>query len=142
MLQVEQQQMRETMPGAVLGAWQSDGDAAIAGTALLDSRLRQVLLAALEGRRRKVIRELVRGRSGRILAYCLGLVSEEEFRDLDLIYRIRNYFAHHFPRPTFESQPVVERCRQLSTYRSEVGARAAFERAVWRVVARLSRPLA
>ena len=41
MLQVEQQ-MRETMPGAVLGAWQSDGDAAIAGTALLDSRLRQV----------------------------------------------------------------------------------------------------
>lgn len=51
--------------------------------------------------------------SARITAcYLLGLISEDERIELDLIRDIRNDFAHDI-RTSFESQSVVSRCEQL-----------------------------
>lgn len=119
---------------SVMGRWQSDVDVVMAATSLLDSEVQRVLWVVLAGHRRAAVRELVRkGRLARSLAYCLGVISEGEFRDLDLVYGIRNDFAHRFPRPTFGSQGVMERCKRLSTWREGMGGREAFARAVFGV---------
>lgn len=44
--------------------------------------------------------------------YVLGLITRSEFDDLQLIRKIRNDFAHNL-HTTFETQSVVNRCREL-----------------------------
>jgi mannitol operon repressor len=46
------------------------------------------------------------------LAFTLGLISEIEFQDIDLIRRIRNDFAHDV-KASFENDAVKSRCSQL-----------------------------
>jgi len=46
-------------------------------------------------------------------AYCLGLLSKDENRDLHLIRKIRNDFAHKLIDMSFESQEIASRCREL-----------------------------
>ena len=48
-------------------------------------------------------------------AYCLGLVTKQEFDDLNLIRRIRNRFAHRFHGYTFENQEIIDWCNSLKT---------------------------
>jgi mannitol operon repressor len=45
-------------------------------------------------------------------AYALGLISEDEFHDFELIRRIRNYFAHSMTA-SFDEQEVKSRCKEL-----------------------------
>ena len=47
------------------------------------------------------------------LAYCLGLISRATLRDLELIRRIRNDFAHSRCILRFGTRGVKERCMQL-----------------------------
>jgi DNA-binding MltR family transcriptional regulator len=47
------------------------------------------------------------------LAYCLGLLWEEWYRDLKTIASIRNAFAHHFDDVSFSDPWVTDRCHEL-----------------------------
>jgi DNA-binding MltR family transcriptional regulator len=49
------------------------------------------------------------------IAYLLGFLSEEEFRDLRLIGKIRNAFAHSFDKISFDKGEVRNWCRELKT---------------------------
>jgi len=53
--------------------------------------------------------------SSRILAaFCLGLISDQELRELQLIRKIRNEFAHQTHGLAFEDQKVASLCANLS----------------------------
>lgn len=49
-------------------------------------------------------------------AYCLGLISVDEFHDLRIIQRIRNEFAHELDTVSFNDQPIADRCISLAHY--------------------------
>lgn len=82
--------------------------------------------------------------------YSLGLITESEHHDLQLIRKIRNEFAHHI-HTSFETQSVIDRCalfkHQLSpedrieeTGNAEVGPSHQFSEAavilIWRLTTR------
>ncbi|MGO4704483.1 transcriptional regulator [Microvirga sp. 2MCAF38] len=46
-------------------------------------------------------------------AYALGVISEREYRECELIRKIRNEFAHKV-QISFESQALADMCRALS----------------------------
>lgn len=48
------------------------------------------------------------------LCYLLGLISLETRRDLNIIRRIRNEFAHSMETISFETESVANRCRSLN----------------------------
>jgi len=45
--------------------------------------------------------------------FALGLIDEDELRELTLIRRIRNELAHN-PKASFADSEIVNRCRQLN----------------------------
>lgn len=47
------------------------------------------------------------------LAYALGLLRESEKKDLDLIRKIRNLFAHGIKNLSFEAEQIKNRCYEL-----------------------------
>ena len=51
-------------------------------------------------------------------AYCLGLISKDEFDDIELIRDIRNKFAHKLLEATFDNPEIQERCHKLKTLNS------------------------
>jgi len=54
------------------------------------------------------------GFSSRIAAaYSLGLISEDERHDLDIIREIRNHFAHGAARSTFSLKTIEQKVRKL-----------------------------
>jgi DNA-binding MltR family transcriptional regulator len=61
------------------------------------------------------------------LAYALGLIPTTSFRDLHLIRKIRNDFAHKAAPLSFEYDPMAARCRELC--HAEVLGKAARPRA-------------
>ena len=46
-------------------------------------------------------------------AYCLGLISKDEFDDLNIIRRIRNRFAHKMHGYSFDDEEIVNWCNSL-----------------------------
>ncbi len=48
------------------------------------------------------------------LAVALGLVTEALARDMDLVRKVRNYFAHHIWDASFDAPPVSDWCRAIS----------------------------
>jgi mannitol operon repressor len=84
----------------------------------LEEQLKQVLLAFMLDDKKAL--DLIDGGnaplgtfSSRISAtYMLALISDEEYRDLTLIRKIRNDFAHEVAT-TFETQSVIGRCKEL-----------------------------
>ena len=47
------------------------------------------------------------------IAYCLGLISSDEYIDLHIIRRIRNYFAHSTKGSSFENPQAMALCMNL-----------------------------
>lgn len=47
------------------------------------------------------------------LTCALGLATDELARDMDLVRKIRNHFAHHIWEATFEIAPVSDWCKQI-----------------------------
>jgi mannitol operon repressor len=97
---------------------ESDRGKVLISTGFLEEQLKQILLSfALECPQAT---DLVDGGnaplgtfSSRIAAcFVLGLITENEHRDLQLIRRIRNDFAHNI-HTSFETPSVVSRCSQL-----------------------------
>ena len=76
------------------------------------------------------------------LAAALGLISERERRECDLLRRIRNKFAHSV-HPSFDDEDVENLCAEL-TYRAmpyegvEVDARGSFTTAAVAIVSNLT----
>jgi Mannitol repressor len=54
------------------------------------------------------------------LACALGLATDALARDMDLIRRIRNHFAHHIWDATFDMSPVCDWCSQIEVVDSSV----------------------
>ena len=76
------------------------------------------------------------------LASTLGLISERERRECDLIRKIRNKFAHQV-HPSFDDEDIKSLCLELS-HRAlpyggvEVGARSSFTTAAVSLVSNLT----
>lgn len=95
----------------------------ILGAAFLDIKLRE-LIASFLINERKVVDDLLGTEkkvdsplatfSARIrAAYCLGLVSKEQFDDLNVIRKIRNQFAHRLHDLSFDDNKIRDWCNSL-----------------------------
>lgn len=99
---------------------ESDRGAAIIGAAMLDERLRQLMGAFLVDDSTKVD-QLLEGPlaplgsfASRIgTSYCLGLISKDEYHDLQIVREIRNVFAHELHGLSFSDARVKDKCTQL-----------------------------
>lgn len=97
---------------------ESDRGKVLISTGFMEEQLRKVLLAYLI--QAPEADELVSGAnaplgtfSSRINAcYLLGLISEVEHHDLNVIRKIRNDFAHSISTG-FDTQSVIDRCKNL-----------------------------
>jgi mannitol operon repressor len=120
-----------------------DRSCAILGTAFLDEQLRALLEAFFldDPKRIPEMFEAATGPfstfSGRIqTAYALGFLAPSELRDLDLIRKIRNEFAHDLHGVTFSTPSVVARCTELTRcnfLQKAVGELTARDRYILRV---------
>lgn len=102
---------------------ESDRAAAILGAAFLDESLHQLLLSAVTGGPRVAARLLDRDRplstfGARVLsAYAFGLISQDEFDELEIIRTIRNAFAHREHSLSFSTQSISDRAARLNSGR-------------------------
>ena len=96
--------------------------AVILGASFLDIKLRELIASFLIDNR--VVDSLLGGIDGgeaplstfssrTKLAYCLGLLTKDEYDDLNMIRKIRNEFAHKLHNLSFDDQKVVEWCNSL-----------------------------
>jgi mannitol operon repressor len=98
---------------------ETDRGAALVGAALIDTRLERLLCSHLLST--PVAQELVTGGnapvgpfSSRIkMSYALGLITDLEFKECELIRRIRNEFAHAVHGLSFQSQKINALCNNL-----------------------------
>lgn len=105
---------------------ESDRAMAILGVAYLDDLLRESILSLLvEG---DVSDNLFRGYgplatlSARIdMAFVLGLFGEGERRELNLLRKIRNEFAHSTEIHSFDAAPVRDWCSHLGSHDTFAG---------------------
>jgi DNA-binding MltR family transcriptional regulator len=91
--------------------------AVIIASAFLDAQLRAILANSFidEG---KVVEELLDSDlftfSSRIkTVYCMGLISESIYHDLNIVRKIRNKFAHQMHGYTFDEPEIVSWCNSL-----------------------------
>lgn len=49
----------------------------------------------------------------RQLAHALGLVSDATNRNVKLLQKVRNHFAHEYDDPTFENRTIISLCMSL-----------------------------
>ena len=102
-------------------AGESDRGLALAGAAMLDDALEVLLKARLLDKPKAVTSIVGLDRplgtfSSRIKAtYLLGLLEETEFRDLELIRKIRNDCAHNRGDVDFGAAPHKDRIAELHT---------------------------
>lgn len=98
---------------------ETDRGAVLVGAALIDDRLERLLRSHFLGV--KESSELLVGAnaplgsfSARIkTAYCLGLITDMEHHECDIIRRVRNEFAHKLHGLTFKDQKVKDLCNNL-----------------------------
>lgn len=98
---------------------ESDRGAALTAAAMLDDRLKDILSAFLANT--KTAKELLSGFnaplgtfSSRIsAAHALGLLQDNEFKEITLIRKIRNEFGHSWKGVSFSSGKVADLCKEL-----------------------------
>lgn len=98
---------------------ETDRGAALVGVALLDKQLHDLLRSHLLDKKESL--ELLEGGSAplgtfsaRIKAsYCLGLLTDLEHRELQLIRKVRNEFAHQTHGLTFQNEKIASLCGNL-----------------------------
>ncbi|WP_345984756.1 MltR family transcriptional regulator [Sulfurimonas sp. HSL-1656] len=99
---------------------ETDRGCALFASSYLDKALSDLLYCAL-AYDKKIENDLFEGTaplaafSARIkMAFYLGKISKVERRDLDLIRKIRNEFAHNADAIDFEEEKIKNQCRELS----------------------------
>lgn len=93
--------------------------AVILACAFLDAQLRELLSKFLI-KDKKEVKKLI-GSNGPLstfysrisAAYCLGLISQMEYEDLNDIREIRNKFAHKMHGYSFDEPEIVSSCKKL-----------------------------
>ncbi len=111
----------ESSWGSFMDEFEGDSDraAAILGFALIDDILTGYLSSFLVDNPVKV-KKLI-GTHGplssfwsrSLAAYCMGLISADEYHDLDLMRKIRNEFAHDLRSVSFSSDSVRGKCSRF-----------------------------
>lgn len=99
---------------------ESDRALAVLAAAYLDFLLGEILILQMKVSEKKARELLLNGESGVIstfsakirLAYCLGLISDSQKKDLNIIRGIRNGFAHKFDM-SFSESVIADKCREL-----------------------------
>lgn len=97
---------------------ETDRGAALLGAAFLDDVLDLMLQSAFVNDSEAVNKILGPGRplesfgARAHLAYCMGLLGEDVYADINLIREIRNDFAHRHPN-TFEVAEIRQKCERL-----------------------------
>lgn len=120
---------------------ESDRGAALVAASMIDEQLEQILSAFLIDS--SAAKDLVSGfnaplgtfSSRALAAAALGLIQENEFREITLIRKIRNEFGHGWEPITFESENVAAHARKLpwlgpAELEATSGNRARFNGAV------------
>jgi hypothetical protein len=97
---------------------QSDRAVAVVGVSLLDIRLtrllEQVMLGEGPGGKLFAPNQPLGTYSGKTqVAYSFGLISRQEYRNLVLMGRVRNVFAHQLGDLSFQSEQIRARCAEL-----------------------------
>lgn len=98
---------------------ETDRGAALVGAALLDDRLKQIIVSFLiEGKISSGLLDdanaPLHSFSSRIkMAFCLGLISKEEYGNLEVIRKVRNEFAHRLHGLSFSNEEIIKLCRKL-----------------------------
>jgi mannitol operon repressor len=111
---------------SILEALQSESQrgGVLLGAAMLDDCLLKLLKGFMIDNAEDKVEKLLSGGpnaplgtfSARALsAYCLGLISEDEFKDIEVIRTIRNDFAHNLLEISFDNQSIKDRCNNLTT---------------------------
>jgi hypothetical protein len=120
---------------------ESDRGAALIAAAMLDERLKDILSAFLVSS--ETSKELLSGFSAPLgtfasrasASFALGLIQENEFKEITLIRKIRNEFGHDWQPIPFESGKVAALCDQLpwlgpAEYEQSANRRSRFNTAV------------
>jgi len=102
---------------------ESDRAAAVLVAAYLDYLLGELIAAKMTVEPEEVEKMLYQKGNGPLgtfsarinTAYCLGLLSKDELRDLNLIRKIRNDFAHQLIGMSFDTEIIANRCRELKS---------------------------
>ncbi len=125
---------------------ESDRGCALFATAYLDKVLSDLLYCSVVYEPKKIDKELFEFNSplgtfsSRIkMAYYLGQISKVTRRDLDLLRKIRNKFAHHPTVTSFNDEDVANQCRELkfSFRKKDDDPRSHFLGAVFGLLAQL-----
>lgn len=99
---------------------QTDRGAALLAAAYLDDALKEMLQKRFVGQQNETVKAfqgngpLATFSSRIMIAFLLGLITEMERRDMDLIRRIRNDFAHLHEAVDFSEPPHSQRCLELA----------------------------
>ena len=115
---------------------ESERGAVLISVSYLESQLKSIIAAYLcPGKAAKILLDDFNGPLGTFgarshAAAALGLVTDQEYRELQMLGKIRNEFAHRH-RTTFSDQSIIDRCRNLTFSAKDyddvvVGARAQF----------------
>jgi len=96
---------------------ESDRAVAILGAVFLDGHLTQLVASFLVDDS-TIVDKLLEGPLGTFAsrisaAYCMGLITEHEHHDLQIIRAIRNKFAHELHGLSFSNTWVQDRCAAL-----------------------------
>jgi DNA-binding MltR family transcriptional regulator len=123
---------------------ETDRGCALMASAYLEDQIRELLRARFVDDA-KTAEEVLNEATGPLstfssrinLAYLLGLISPATRRELHIIRKIRNDFAHHHRPITFSTDSVASRCLELHAHVILPGktARANFTRCVMGILA-------
>ncbi|MCH7730127.1 transcriptional regulator [Patescibacteria group bacterium] len=120
---------------------ESDRGAALVAASILDNQLQNILVNFLIDKHES--QKLLTGFNAPLgtfsarasAAFALGLIQENEFREITLIRKIRNEFGHGWEAVSFELGRVADFCRKLpwlgpEELEEEATPRAKFNSAV------------
>ena len=100
---------------------ESDRATAILGAAFLDAKLEDLIKEFLVDDKKAVNNLLGTERplgsfgSRNSVAYCLGLISKNQYEDINTIKKIRNKFAHNLHGLNFSRSDIRDICNNLIT---------------------------
>lgn len=122
---------------------ESDRGATLMAAAFIDDRLAELIKKYLIKDRRALLNSLFNfnGALGTFssrtsLAYCLGLIPEDIYDDINYLRKIRNIFAHSSDLLTFDSDEINSVCHKFKshTLRKEKSAKSKFMRTMMSII--------
>ena len=115
-ISIQDWHMKDFMPFMIRLAKESDRGAVLICTGYLEKVLKDILTAySIEGSSSEALFQnggLATFSARAAACHALGLISDDEFHDIQLIRKIRNHLAHEM-NSTFEDPQVVDRCKLL-----------------------------